>query len=103
MCCAENAICCTYYIMKGSPEALRSPNLFDSGYGYVVVSRFKTDGRVESGFFLLDMYCLGVKDAGFHCFSSIADYRKNLLEGLFTDVLATETPLSFRKARGAQF
>ena len=69
--------------MKHAPEALRSAKLFDSGCGYLVVSRFKADGRVESGFFLLDVFCLGIKDAGFHCFNSIADYRESLLNRLF--------------------
>jgi len=69
--------------MKHPPEAWRSAKLFDSGCGYVVVSRFKADGRVESGFFLLDVFCLGVKDAGFHCFNSIADYREYFLDRLF--------------------
>ena len=69
--------------MKHPPEAFRSAKLFDSGCGYLVVSRFKADGRVESGFFLLDVFCLGVKDAGFHCFNSIADYRGSLLNRLF--------------------
>src|ERR1700739_3982629 len=71
--------------MKHPPEAFRSAKLFDSGCGYLVVSRFKADGRVESGFFLLDVFCLGVKDAGFHCFNSIADYQENLLGRLFPD------------------
>jgi hypothetical protein len=69
--------------MKHPPEALRSAKLFDSGCGYLVVSRFKADGRVESGFFLIDVFCLGVKDAGFHCFNTIADYRESLLDRLF--------------------
>ena len=42
--------------MKHPQEAFRSAKLFDSGYGYLVVSRFKADGRVESGFFLLDVF-----------------------------------------------
>ena len=71
--------------MKRSPEALRSANLFDSGCGYLVVSRFRADGRVEAGFFLLDVFCLGVKDAGFHHFNSIADYQKSLIDRLFPD------------------
>jgi len=40
--------------MKRPSEAFRSAKLFDAGCGYLVVSRFKADGRVESGFFLLD-------------------------------------------------
>src|SRR4029077_20608651 len=71
--------------MKRFHEALRSANLFDSGCGYLVVGRFKADGHVEAGFFLLDVFCLGVKDAGFHRFNSVADYRESLLDRLFRD------------------
>ena len=69
--------------MKRSSEALRSANLFDFGCGYLVVGRFRADGRVEAGFFLLDVFCLGVKDAGFHQFNSIADYQESLIDRLF--------------------
>ena len=71
--------------MKHFPEALRSANLFHTGCGYLVVSRLKGDGRVEAGFFLLDVFCLGVKDAGSHQFSSIADYQEGLVDRLFPD------------------
>ena len=71
--------------MKRFHEALRSANLFDSGCGYLVASRFKADGRVEAGFFLLDVFCLGVKDAGFDQFSGIADYQEGLIDRLFPD------------------
>jgi hypothetical protein len=84
--------------MKHPPEALRSAKLFDSGCGYLVVSRFKADGRVECGFFLLDMFCLGVKDAGFHCFYSMADYQESLLDRLFPDEDPVRmTPAAARK------
>jgi hypothetical protein len=69
--------------MKHSPEALRSAKLFDCGCGYLVFSRFKADGCVEAGFFLLDVFCLGVKDAGFHRFNSLTDYQKSLIDRLF--------------------
>jgi hypothetical protein len=71
--------------MKRSHEAFRSANLFDLGCGYLVVSRFKTDGRVEAALFLLDVFCLGVKDADFQDFPSIADYQESLLDPLFPD------------------
>jgi hypothetical protein len=84
--------------MKHLLEAFRSANLFESGCGYLVVSRFKADGRVESGFFLLDVFCLGVKDAGFHCFNSIADYQESLLDRLFPDEVRERiTPAAARK------
>jgi hypothetical protein len=84
--------------MRHPPEALRSAKLFDCGCGYLVVSRFKADGRVEAGFFLLDMFCLGVKDAGFHRFDSVADYQESLLDRLFPDEDAVRmTPAAARK------
>jgi hypothetical protein len=84
--------------MKHLPEALRSAKLFDSGCGYLVVGRFKADGRVEAGFFLLDVFCLGVKDAGFHRFNSVADYQESLLDRLFRDEEPVRmTPTAARK------
>jgi hypothetical protein len=71
--------------MKRLHEAMRSASLFDSGCGYLLVSRFKADGRVEAGFFLLDVFCLGVKDAGFYQFTSHAHYQEGLVDRLFPD------------------
>jgi hypothetical protein len=63
------------------------------------VSRFKADGRVEAGFFLLDVFCLGVKDAGFHRFDSVADYQESLLDRLFPDEDQVRmTPAAARQA-----
>ena len=84
--------------MKHFPEALRSANLFDLGWGYLVMSRCKADGRVEAGFFLLDVLCLGVKDAGFYDFPSIADYQEGLVDRLFPDGSSVRmTPEAARK------
>ncbi|MBV8377000.1 MAG: hypothetical protein JO279_08350 [Verrucomicrobia bacterium] len=53
---------------------------------------------MESGFFLLDVFCLGVKDAGFHCFNSIAHHRESLLDRLFPDEDPVRmTPAAARK------
>jgi hypothetical protein len=46
--------------------------------GSVVLSRFKSEGRVESGVFLLDVFCLGVKDAMFVQLD-MEEYEDNLL------------------------
>jgi hypothetical protein len=64
--------------LKHAPEAFISSTLFELGMGYVILSRFKSEGRVESGVFLLDVYCLGVKDAMFVQLD-IAEYESNLL------------------------
>ena len=84
--------------MKRPTEAFRSNNLFEIGCGYAVVSRFKSNGRVEAGFFLLDVFCLGVKDAGFELFSSYEEYESELLDRLFTYNAAVRmTPEAGRK------
>jgi hypothetical protein len=65
-----------FEIVKGGPgadhPAMRKPtvtfcgeSLFKMGMSQVVIARFKNDGRVEMGVFLLDVYCLGVKNAFF--------------------------------------
>jgi hypothetical protein len=69
--------------MKSAPEAFRSANLFQLGIGYVVVSRFRTDGSVEAGCFLLDVFCLGAKDAFFARLNSIPEYEENFLTRIF--------------------
>lgn len=40
-----------------------SEQLWDAGIGYVLLSRLLSDGRVAFATFLVDVYCLGVKDA----------------------------------------
>ncbi len=43
-------------------EALWPTDLFTQGIGWVVVARFKSAGRrVETGVFLVDVFCLGAK------------------------------------------
>jgi hypothetical protein len=71
--------------MKRPTEAFRSPELFEIGCGYVVICRFKADGRCEAGFFLLDVFCLGVKDGAFEAFSDFGDFEENLLYRLFSN------------------
>lgn len=67
---------------KRPTEAFHSENLFETGMGYVVVSRFKTNGLVEAGVFLLDVYCLGAKNAFFSRLS-IEEYETQLLDSAF--------------------
>ena len=52
--------------MQKPPVTYSSDSLFSSGMGHVVIARFKSGGRVELGVCLLDLYCLGVKNAFFH-------------------------------------
>ncbi len=40
-----------------------SERLFDDGIGWVVLARTLPSGQVGASFFLVDAWCLGVKDA----------------------------------------
>src|SRR5436305_3256934 len=44
-------------------DSLATTDLWDQGLGWVVVSRQMPDGGVAVAIFLVDRYCLGVKDA----------------------------------------
>jgi hypothetical protein len=52
--------------MNRPPQTFSPPNLFQLGIGTVVIVRYKSGGRVEAGVFLLDVFCLGVKNAFFN-------------------------------------
>lgn len=70
-------------LLKAPPEAFRTSDLFQTGIGHVVISRYKADGRVEAGFFLVDVFCLGVKHAGFQRSYDRDEFEKELLNRLF--------------------
>lgn len=69
--------------MAREPEAYISEDLFEAGIGQVVVCRFKGDGRVEAGVFLVDVFCLGVKDAFFGISPTEAQFREEFLGEAF--------------------
>jgi hypothetical protein len=66
---------------KRPTEAWCSAGLFESGFGQVVVARFKLSGDAELGVFLIDVYCLGIKDAFFTRVSEL-EYDTRILVGL---------------------
>ena len=47
-------------------ESLVPENLFEQGIGNLLFSRSMPDGRIAVAEFLLDLYCLGVKNAFFY-------------------------------------
>jgi hypothetical protein len=77
-------------------EAFRSTSLFEKGTGYVSVARFKRTGDAEIGIFLVDVFCLGVKDAFFLQYSP-GEYREQVLERAFE--AEGRTPMSPACAR----
>ena len=46
-------------------ECLMPENIFEMGIGNIIISRRKPNGNIAIGVFLVDVYCLGVKDAFF--------------------------------------
>jgi hypothetical protein len=51
--------------MKKAPIAFSDAGMFEAGIGQVVIARYKAGDRVELGVFLVDIFCLGVKNAFF--------------------------------------
>jgi len=58
-------------------ECLIPESLFDMGIGNVIVSRKLPNGFIGAAFFLVDVFCLGVKDA-FYDVMSPAEYDEKL-------------------------
>ncbi len=51
--------------MKKAPQTFSDPGIFETGIGQVVIVRYKGGDRIEMGVFLVDVFCLGVKNAFF--------------------------------------
>ncbi len=82
--------------MNRPTEAYVSANLFEVGIGHVVVARFRSHGELEAGVFLLDVFCLGAKDAFYNRVSTAA-YELHLLDRLLP--AANRKPLDPPTAR----
>ena len=52
-------------------ECLIPDSLFDMGIGNVIVSRKMPNGFIGAAFFLVDVFCLGVKDAFYDVMSPV--------------------------------
>jgi hypothetical protein len=81
-------------------ECLVPANLFELGLGTVLMSRRAPNGTIAVSFFLLDVFCLGVKNAGFRVCSS-DEYEYQFKDSVFsaaddTDYLQIDAP-QFRK------
>ena len=58
-------------------ECLMPERLFDIGLGSVIVSRRLPNGFIDAAVFLVDVFCLGIKDA-FYARLSPAEYAQRL-------------------------
>ena len=64
--------------IRSSPihECLCWEPLSEAGFGYAVVARRVPTGEVVTGLFMVDMFCLGVKDSIFKVFSGLHEYEE---------------------------
>ena len=81
--------------MNRATEAFISSELFDLGQGYVVFTRFR-GGEAELGVFLVDVFCLGVKDA-FYTRVGEPEYEQKALDRMLPP--GTRKPLTPSSAR----
>jgi hypothetical protein len=77
---AERLAAATKYLVL---HARISEALEDSGIGYVLLSRQLPGGSVAVGLFLVDRYCLGVKNAFGHLVSG-SSYEREILRKMDT-------------------
>ncbi|MGO9274704.1 MAG: hypothetical protein ACLQOO_31490 [Terriglobia bacterium] len=77
-------------------ECLVPANLFEQGIGNLVFSRSLPDGRIALSVFLLDVFCLGVKDA-FFAIVTKTEYAKRRSNWLPRESLRPMDPACFRK------
>lgn len=77
-------------------EALVPAKLFELGMGNLVFSRSLPDGRIALGAFLLDVFCLGVKNA-FFAIVAKDEYARRLRSWSPAESLQPMQPACFRK------
>jgi len=77
-------------------EALVPAKLFELGMGNLVFSRSLPDGRIALAGFLLDVFCLGVKNA-FVAIVARDEYAKRLSSWSTVESLQPMDPACFRK------
>ena len=70
--------------IKRKYEAFWPIDLFEKGIGWVIVARFRSSGqRIETGVFLLDVACLGVKRAVYDDYWTPETYRIHIVDHYF--------------------
>jgi hypothetical protein len=87
----------------GAPihECLVPESLFDIGIGNVIVSRRMPNGFIGAAFFLVDVFCLGIKDA-FYDVLSPAEYDYKLAGLQHETFRAIPPPCARKLVEGAE-
>ncbi len=81
-------------------EAWVASNLFELGIGPAVIARHRGSGRVKVGFFLLDVFCLGIKNAGYSVLDTLAEFDAFLADFKRDSPLTAQSPAFVRKLIG---
>jgi hypothetical protein len=73
--------------MKKASRTFCDSCLFETGIGQVIIVRYKSGGRVEIGVFLVDVFCLGVKNAFYHQSdeASLNEFLEDIYSGRSVD------------------
>ena len=77
-------------------DCLVPANLFEEGIGNLVFSRSLPDGRIVLGMFLVDVFCLGVKNA-FYAIVARDEYARRLSTFPGVESFKRVHPAYFRK------
>jgi hypothetical protein len=85
-------------VVKNFPihECLVPEGLFEIGIGNVIFSRKLPNGDIGTSFFLVDVYCLGVKNAFFQVMTG-TEYLSNVRKFAGTEKLESVAPSCARK------
>ena len=83
-------------IVSGVHEALVSENLFETGIGYVILSRKLVTGEIAAGVFRVDVFCLGVRTAYAGILEKSA-YEKKIKQSGISSPLISIHPACCRK------
>ena len=89
---------CTRAELERAPihRCFVSKTIDENGIGHVIISRVLPDGRVAAGVFLVDAYCLGVKDA-FFTVRSPAEFDEGIATRFESQRLEPVAPAHARK------
>ena len=77
--------------MSGKPETILSKaagfrrDWQDSGLAVIVVARRQPDGNIVFGNYLVDYYCLGLKNTYFNVDIAPGEFRRSMLPRMFED------------------
>ncbi len=75
-------------------ECLINPAWRDDGLATITISRRQPDGNLVFGLFLMDIYCLGLKNTFCNADFSISRYKTELLRKIYPDENPVQCPIS---------